>query len=73
MTIEEALLSAHGHQLLPIATSYLVDNKREMGCFRHISRSFIHSLWRGTYYHRRPITECLWLPIVAPNNQSVSG
>ena len=29
MTIEEALLSAHGHQLLPIATSYLVGNNRE--------------------------------------------
>ena len=29
MTIEDPLLSAHGYQLLPIATSYLVDNNRE--------------------------------------------
>ena len=29
MTIEDPLLSAHGYQLLPIATSYLVGNKRE--------------------------------------------
>ena len=29
MTIEELLLSAHGYQLLPIATSYLVGNNRE--------------------------------------------
>ena len=29
MTIEDPLLSAHGYQLLPIATSYFVDNNRE--------------------------------------------
>ena len=29
MTIEDSLLSAHGHQLLSIATSYLVDNNRK--------------------------------------------
>ena len=29
MTIEDPSLSAHGYQLLPIATSYLVDINRE--------------------------------------------
>ena len=29
MTIEEALLSAHGYQLWPIGSSYLVGNNRE--------------------------------------------
>ena len=29
MTIEDLLLSAHGYQLLSIATSYLVANNRE--------------------------------------------
>ena len=29
MTIEDPSLSAHGYQLLPIATSCLVDNNRE--------------------------------------------
>ena len=29
MTIEDPLLSAHGYQLLSIATSYLVGNNRE--------------------------------------------
>ena len=29
MTIEDPSLSAHGYQLLPIATSYLVGNIRE--------------------------------------------
>ena len=29
MTIEDQSLSAHGYQLLPIATSYLVGNNRE--------------------------------------------
>ena len=29
MTIEDPLLSAHGYQLLSLATSYLVDNNRE--------------------------------------------
>ena len=30
MTIEERSLSAHGYQLLPLATSYLVGNNREI-------------------------------------------
>ena len=29
MIIEDPLLSAHGYQLLPLATSYLVGNNRE--------------------------------------------
>ena len=29
MTIEDLSLSAHGYQLLPIATSYLVGNNRQ--------------------------------------------
>ena len=29
MTIQDQSLSAHGYQLLPIATSYLVGNNRE--------------------------------------------
>ena len=29
MIIEDSLLSAHGYQLLPIVTSYLVGNNRE--------------------------------------------
>ena len=28
ITIEDSLLSTHGYQLLPIATSYLVGNNR---------------------------------------------
>ena len=31
--IEDSLLSAHGYQLLPIATSYLVGNNREFEVF----------------------------------------
>ena len=30
MTIEDPLLSAHGYKLLPIATSFLVGNNREI-------------------------------------------
>ena len=30
MTIEDPLLSAYGYQLLPIATSFLVGNNREI-------------------------------------------
>ena len=29
MTIEDSLLTAHGYQLLSMATSYLVGNKRK--------------------------------------------
>ena len=31
ITIEDSLRSAHGYQLLSIATSYLVDNNKEFG------------------------------------------
>ena len=30
MTIEDPLLSAHGYQLFPIATSFLVGNNRNL-------------------------------------------
>ena len=30
MTIEDSLLSAHGYQLLSIATNYLVGNNRDI-------------------------------------------
>ena len=30
ITIEDSLLSAHGYQLLPLATSYLMGNNREV-------------------------------------------
>ena len=73
MTIEDSLLSAHGYQLLSIATSYLVGNNREFDVSDIFFRCFIHCVWRLTYDHRRSITECPWLPIVAPSNQSVSG
>ena len=72
MTIEDPSLSAHGYQLLSIATFYLVDNNREFDV-SDILRCFIHCVWRGTYDHRRPVTECPWLSIVAHSNQSVSG
>ena len=29
MTIEDSTLSAHGYQLLPLATNYLVGNNKE--------------------------------------------
>ena len=73
MTIEDSLLSTHGNQLLSIATSYLVGNNSNFDVSDNILRCFIHCWWRLTYDHRRPITECPWLPIVAPSNQSVSG
>ena len=38
MTIQDPLLSAHGYQLLPIATSYLVGNNREFDVSDILSR-----------------------------------
>ena len=72
MTIENPLLSAHGYQLLSIATSYLVGNNREFDV-THILRCFTHYWWRGTYDHSRSNTECPWLPFVAHSNQLLSG
>ena len=71
MTIEDPSLSAHGYQLLSLATSYLVGNSREFDVSDIFLSCFIHYRWRGTYDHRRSITKCPWLPIVAPSNQSV--
>ena len=51
MTIEDPLLSAHGYQLLAIATSYLVGNNREIDVLDIFLRCFIHCLWRGAYDH----------------------
>ena len=73
MTVEDPSLSAYGYQLLPLATSYLVGYNREFDVSDIFLSCFIHYWWRGTYEHRRPFTECQWLPIVAPSNQSVSG
>ena len=72
MTIEDPSLSAYSYQLLPLATSYLVGNNREFDVL-DILRCFIHCWCRGAYDHRRPITECSWLPIIAPSNQLFSG
>ena len=49
MTIEDPLLSAHGQQLLPIATSYLVGHNREFDVSDIFLSCFIHYWWRGTY------------------------
>ena len=51
MTIEDPSLSAHGYQLLPIATSQLVGDNREFDVIRHIFRCFVHCVWRGAYDH----------------------
>ena len=51
MTTKEPSLSAHGYQLLPIATSLLVSNNREFDYFRHILRCFTHCWSRGAYDH----------------------
>ena len=42
MTIEDSLLSAHGYQLLPLATSYLVDYKRKFDVSDIFLSCFIH-------------------------------
>ena len=58
MTIEDPSLSAHGYQLLPLATSYLVGCNREFDVWDIFLSCFIHYWWRGTDEHKRPITEC---------------
>ena len=73
MNIEDPLLSAHGYQSLSIATSYLVGNNKKFDASDIFWGVLIIVGGGGTYDHRRPITECSWLSIVAPSNQSVSG
>ena len=47
MTIEDPSLSAHGYQLLPLATSYLVGYNREFDVSDIFLSCFIHYWWRG--------------------------
>ena len=78
MTIEDPLLSAHGYQLLSIATSYLVGNNREFDV-SDIFWDVLFIVGGGelmTIEDQSLITNCtyqLYLPIVAPSNKSVSG
>ena len=51
MTIEDPLLSAHGYQLLPLATSYLVGNNREFDASGLFGGFFLFHCWRGAYDH----------------------
>ena len=68
MTIEDPLLSAHGYQLLPLATSYLVGNSREF----HVSDIF----WGVLFINgggelmtiEDPLLSAHGLPIVVPSN-----
>ena len=73
MTIEDPLLSAHGYQLLSIATSYLVSNNKEID----VSDIFWGVLfivgWGELMTIEGPITECPWLSIVVHSNQFFSG
>ena len=50
MTIEDSSLSAHGYQLLPIATSYLVDNNRYLIFPTYLEVFHSLLLW-GAYDH----------------------
>ena len=71
MTIEDPLVSVDGYQLLPIATSQLMDNNREFdvsGIIGRVSLIFYEgSLYPLKIYHSMPmVTNCY------PSNQSVS-
>ena len=50
MTVEDPSLSAHGYQLLSIATSYLVGNNREFDV-SDIFEVFHSLLLESTYNH----------------------
>ena len=73
MTIEDLSLSAHGNQLLPIATSYLVGNNREFDVSGIFWGVLLIVGGGELITTKKSITECPWIPIVAPSNQSVSG
>ena len=51
MTIEDPSLSAHGYQLLPIATSYLVGDNRKFDIAGIFSGVLLIVGWRGAYNH----------------------
>ena len=60
MTIEDPSLSAHGYQLLPIATSYLVDNNTEF--------DVSHIFWAVSFIvggeGLKPLKIHNWVPMV---------
>ena len=73
MTIEDSLLSAHGYQLLSIVTSYLVGNNREFSVL-DIFWGVLFIVCGGELMTiEDPSLSGLWLPIVAPTNQLISG
>ena len=73
IAIQDPSVSAISYQLLNLATSQLLGDNSEFDIFRHIFTCLTDHWWRGAYKHWISITECPWLPIVAPSNQSVNG
>ena len=71
MTIEDPSLSVHGYQLLPLATSQEVGDKRK----KDVSDIFWGVLFIVVVAcdHWRSITECPWLPIVATTSNQLFG
>ena len=64
-------LSAHGDQLLPLATCQLMGKNEENDVSSIFSR-FAHCWWRGAYDHCKFITECPWIPIVVTSNKQIN-
>ena len=69
MTIKDSLLSAHGYQLLSIATSYLVGNNREFD----VSEIFWCVLFIVCGGKLMSIEDQSLSAYGYPSNQSVSG
>ena len=73
MTIEDPSLSSHDYQLLPLATSQYVGDYKKIdvsgiffGVFLIVGGGELMTI------EDLDITECPWLPIVAPSNQLFS-
>ena len=73
MIIEDPSLSAHGYQLLPLATSYLLGNNRDFD---------VSDIFLGVPFLvggeelitiEDPSLSAPWLPIVAPSNKLFCG
>ena len=73
MTMKDPSLTALSYQMLPLVTNQLMGDNKEFD-IKGIFWDVLLIVGGGEYMiMKRSITDCPWLPIVGPSNQSING